>query len=54
MGQGCPLLLSHSSSEGINADPKGLATVFPEGNTCQRVYLAVEMKNLLQLGLFDD
>lgn len=33
MGPGCPLLLSLSSSERINADPKGLATVFSEVNT---------------------
>lgn len=49
IGLGCPLLLSCSSSEGINTAPKGLATVFPEVNSCQRVCCAVEMKNFYDL-----
>lgn len=49
MGLGCLLSPSHSSSERINADPKGLATVFPAVNTFQRVCLTAEMKKIYDL-----
>lgn len=49
MGLGCPLPLSYGRSERINADLKGLATVFPEVNTSQRVCLALETKNFYYL-----
>lgn len=49
MGLGCPLPLSYGRSERINSDLKGLATVFPEVNTSQRVCLALETKNFYNL-----
>lgn len=50
MGLGRPLQLRHRSSKRSSAAPKGLATVFPEGNASLSQSLDAEMKLIYNSG----
>lgn len=49
-GWGVHCCTSSVAQKGSTLTPKGLATVFPEVNTHQRVCLSVEMKHFYDLG----